>query len=75
MDDTLSKKNLAGIPVFMGLSTFITISIVKAGLKGTTARERTVFLRWKPMVSYKGIGSNKAARLSYNYTEERKWLV
>jgi hypothetical protein len=32
MDDRLSKKNLAGIPVFMALSTFITISIAKSGI-------------------------------------------
>jgi hypothetical protein len=29
---TLSKKNLAGMPVFIGLSTLITISIAKSGL-------------------------------------------
>jgi hypothetical protein len=31
MDDTLSMKNLAGMPVFIGLSTFTTISIAKSG--------------------------------------------
>jgi hypothetical protein len=30
---TLSKKNLAGTPVFIGLSTLITISTAKSGLK------------------------------------------
>jgi hypothetical protein len=33
MDDTPSMKNLAGMPVFIGLSTFTTISIAKSGLK------------------------------------------
>jgi hypothetical protein len=32
---TLSKKNLAGMPVFIGLSTLITISTAISGLKDT----------------------------------------
>jgi hypothetical protein len=30
---TLSKKNLAGMPLFIGLSTLITISTATSGLK------------------------------------------